>query len=202
MFRNINGLLKMFVVIAVSLGGISCVTETVDSPNSMKFSQASVIAVQDPNTSIKKGSTFAWLPEAVNFYEDKRLQSAPVKSLIEQKIVKSLRAKEMQMVESVNGARYAIAYTAALESALDDGAIIRRFGLMPGNTQVPTDDANIEKGTLIIYVFDNKSHDIVWRSAAQAGVNFDKSDQERKENIEQIVGEMFLTFPIEKTEEH
>ena len=197
MFRKVNELSKMMAVIVVSLSTISCVTETIESPNSMKFSQTSVISVSDPDFSIKKGSTFAWLPEAVNFYKDKRLENAPIKSLIEQKIVKNLRAKEMQMVESVNGARYAIAYTAALESALDDVAMVRRFGLMPGNSQVPTDDANIEKGSLIIYVFNNKTHDIVWRSAAQDGVKFDRTMQERKEMIEQIIGEMFMTFPVE-----
>ena len=36
---------------------------------------------------------------------------------------------------------------AALESSLDDTAIIRNFGLLPGNTQVPKGDANVEKGS-------------------------------------------------------
>ncbi len=196
MFSNINPLAKFACVLLVSLTTVSCVTETVDSPNAMKFSDAAVIAVQDPNVLVTKGSTFAWLPEAVHFYDDKRLENAPIKALIEKEITKNLLAKEVILVESVNGARYAIAYTAALESSLDDTAIIRRFGLSPGNSQVPKNDSNIEKGSLIIYVFENKTNDIVWRSAAQVGVEFDMPAEERKARIERVLAEMFQTFAV------
>lgn len=196
----VSGILKLSVKVAgivlVSIAAVSCVTETVDSPNSMRFSDAAVIAVQDPNISVIKGSTFAWLPEAVHFYEDERLANAPIKSLIEKEIVKNMLAKQMVMVESANGAKYAIAYTAALESSLDDSAIIRRFGLLPGNSQVPQDDSNIEKGTLIIYVFENRTNDVIWRSAAQVGVKFDTSDAERKQRVERVLAEMFQTFKV------
>lgn len=182
-----------FIFIAVTT--ISCVTETIESPG-MKFPETAVISVQDPNIFVTKGSTIAWLPEAVRFYKDERLQNAPVKSLIEKEIVKNLIAKELIYVDSVNGARFAIAYTAALESAMDDTAIIRNFGLLPGNAQVPKDDKNIEKGTLVIYVFENKTSDIVWRSAAQVGVRFDMSLEERQANIERTLAEMFQSFTI------
>ena len=196
MFRNINLLCKFACILLVSLITVSCVTETVDSANAMKFSNAAIIAVQDPNIFVTRGSTFAWLPEAVHFYDDKRLANAPVKALIEKEIIKNLLARELILVESVNGARYAIAYTAALESSLDDIAIIRRFGLLPGNSQVPKDDSNIEKGSLIIYVFENKTNDIVWRSAAQVGVEFDMPVDERKERVERVLAEMFQTFTV------
>jgi len=196
MFRTINPLCKFACILLVSLTTVSCVTETIDSPNAMKFSNASVIAVQDPNIFVTKGSTFAWLPEAIHFYDDKRLENAPVKALIEKEIIVNLLAREMVLVESVNGARYAIAYTAALESSLDDTAIIRRFGLSPGNSQVPKDDSNIEKGTLVIYVFENKTNDVVWRSAAQAGVTFDMPLDERKARMKSVLAEMFQTFSV------
>lgn len=196
MFRNINPLCKFACILLVSLITVSCVTETVDSANAMKFSDAAVIAVQDPNIFVSKGSTFAWLPEAVRFYNDERLDNAPIKALIEKEITKNLLAREVVLVESVNGARFAIGYTAALESSLDDIAIIRRFGLSPGNSQVPKDDSNIEKGSLIVYVFENKTNDIVWRSAAQAGVAFDMPMDERKARIERVLAEMFQTFSV------
>lgn len=195
MFSYIDLPAKFAVVLLASIALASCVTETTESP-SMKFSDAAVIAVQDPNIFVSKGSTFAWLPEAVRFYEDERLANAPVKSLIEKEIIKNMLAKEMVLVESVNGAKYAIAYTAALESSLDDTAIIRRFGLLPGNSQVPQDDSNIEKGTLIIYVFENRSNDVVWRSAAQVSVEFDMPADERKQRVERVLAEMFQTFKV------
>ncbi len=196
MFRNVNLIYKLMAVLLFSLATVSCVTETVNSPGSMRFSESAVIAVQDPNIFVTKGSTFAWLPEAVRFYEDERLDSAPIKALIEKEIVKNLLDKEMVLVESVNGAKFAVAYTAALESSLDDSAIIRRFGLLPGNSQVPTSDSNIEKGTLIIYIFENKTNDIVWRSAAQVGVAFDMPIAERKARIQRVLAEMFQTFRV------
>ena len=196
MFHNVNSLYKLACVLFVSLAAVSCVTETVNSPGSMRFSESAIIAVQDPNIFVIKGSTIAWLPEAVRFYKDKRLDGAPIKKLIEKEIVKNLLDKEMIMVESVNGAKFAVAYTAALESSLDDAAIIQRFGLLPGNSQVPQDDSNIEKGTLIIYIFENKTNDIVWRSAAQIGVEFDMPAAERKARIESVLAEMFKTFTV------
>jgi hypothetical protein len=195
MFSYIDLPGKIGVVLLASIALASCVTETTESP-SMRFSDAAVIAVQDPNIFVSKGSTFAWLPEAVRFYEDERLANAPVKSLIEKEIIKNMLAKEMVLVESVNGAKYAIAYTAALESSLDDSAIIRRFGLLPGNSQVPQDDSNIEKGTLIIYVFENRSNDVVWRSAAQVSVEFDMPADEREQRVERVLAEMFQTFNV------
>ena len=195
MFSYIDLPGKFVVVLLASIALASCVTETTESP-SMKFSDAAVIAVQDPNIFVSKGSTFAWLPEAVRFYEDERLANAPVKSLIEKEIIKNMLAKEMVLVESVNGAKYSIAYTAALESSLDDSAIIRRFGLLPGNSQVPQDDSNIEKGTLVIYVFENRSNDVVWRSAAQVSVKFDTSADERQQRVERVLAEMFQTFKV------
>ena len=104
--------------------------------------------------------------------------------------------EEMVYVNSVSGSRYAIAYTAALESSLDDTAIIRRFGLLPGNSQVPKNDANIEKGSLIIYVFNNKTDEIVWRSAAQVSVKFDTPAKQRKERVQRVIAKMFQTFPV------
>ena len=150
-----NMLGKFAFIVFISVLALSCVTETVTTSPTVKFSDTAIISVQDPGASVAAGSTFAWLPEAIRFYDDKRLKNAPIKSLIKNEIVNNLKVKQMIFVESVNGSRYAIAYTAALESSLDDAAIIRRFGLLPGNTQVPKNDANIEKGSLIIYVFNN-----------------------------------------------
>jgi hypothetical protein len=186
--------ISVFILV---LSSVSCVTESVETTPTMRFSEAAVISVQDPAIVVKSGSTFSWLPDAVRFYEDDRLQDTPMKSLIEDEIVKNLKAKNMFFVESANGAKYTIAYTAALESSLDDNAIIRRFGLLPGNAQVPKDDANAEKGTLILYVFDNRTDEVIWRSAAQVSVQFDTPAEQRKARVENVLAEMFKTFPAD-----
>ncbi len=189
-------LIKIITVSFAALLTTSCVTETVESP-AMKFDGAAVISVGDPNVSVAPGSTFAWLSEAVRFYDDERLDSAPLKSLIESEIVNNIKQKQMVFVDSVNGATYEIAYTAALESSLDDSVIIRRFGLLPGMSQTPKDDANVEKGSLIVYVFEKKSGSIIWRSAAQVSVAFDMPMDKRKERVIRVVAEMFQTFPVQ-----
>ena len=191
-----NLLCKFALIIFMSVITISCVTETVTTSSAMEFSDTAIISVQDPGVTVAAGSTFAWLPEAIRFYDDERLKNAPIKSLIKNEIVKNLKVKQMIFLDSVNGARYAIAYTAALESSLDDTAIIRRFGLLPGNSQVPKNDENVEKGSLIIYVFNNKTNEIVWRSAAQVSVKFDTPIDERKVRVESVIAEMFQTFPV------
>ncbi len=198
MIQSLKLIIKRAVIVIAASLAASCVTETIESPASMKFSDVSVVSVQDPNSSILPGSTFAWLPEAVHFYKDVRIQGAKIKPLIEEEIIKNLRTKEMLIVESVNGASYAIGYTAALESSLNDESIIRRYGLLPGNSQIPQDDANVEKGSLIIYVFNTRNDEIVWRSAAQIGVKFDMELAQRKERIQRVIAEMFQTLPVDK----
>lgn len=100
-----------------------------------------------------------------------------------------------QFVESVSAADYTIAYTGALESSLDDNAILRRYGVVPGNMRIPQGNPMYEKGTLLIYVFDNKTGDVIWRSAVQAAVDFTLDNQQRKERIEPIIRDMFRSLP-------
>ncbi len=197
-----NNSLKLISKCAGIVAGVfliaSCVTEIVESPSSIRFSDTAVVSVQNPNASILAGSTFSWLPDTVRFYKDERIQGAGIKPLLEEEIIKNLRAKEMLLVESVNGASYAIGYTAALESSLNDDSIIRRYGLLPGNSQIPQNDANVEKGTLILYVFNTKDNEVVWRSAAQVGVKFDMEAAQRKERIQRVIAEMFQTLLVSK----
>ena len=197
MIITIKQILQVSTILFSSMLAVSCVTETVESP-SMKFDKAAVVSVGNPNASVSKGSTFAWLPEAMHFYEDKRLENESLKSLLETEIVNNVKQQEMIFVDSVNGAKYSIAYTAALESSLGDSDIIQRYGLLPGISQLPENDANVEKGSLILYVFENDSGNIIWRSAAQVGVEFDMTMEQRKERVIRVMAEMFQTFPLQK----
>jgi hypothetical protein len=187
---------KWFTILASAVVLSSCVTETVD--NAPRFAEAAVVSVQSPNARITAGSKVAWHPDAVSFIADKRLGDTRLKSLIEQQIQANLKQKGLVVVDKAAGARYTIAYTAALSSALDDDTIIRRYGLLPGNTQIPENDASIEKGSLIIYMFENMMGGVIWRSAAQAGVHFDMSDEERAERVAAVITAMFQSLPVEQ----
>ena len=104
----------------------------------------------------------------------------------------------MQIIDSVNGAYYAIAYAAALESSLDDKAIIQHYGLLPGKVSGADGSDTVEKGSLVIYVIDRKQDRVVWRVAAQAGVRFDATAEQRSARVSQVIAEMFQSFPAAK----
>ena len=160
--------------------------------------EPAIIAVAKPGAKIPQGATFAWLPEAVNFYKDERLDSTSIQYNIESSIKKNLADMGFRFANQNNSAQYSIAYTAALESSLDDTAILRRFGLVPGNMRVPTDNPEFEKGTLIIYALENKTGEVIWRSAVQAAVDFNLEMEQRKERLGPIIMDMFRSLPVDK----
>jgi hypothetical protein len=159
--------------------------------------EPSIISVSTPGTKISQGSSFAWLQNAINLYRDERLDSTSIQYLVEKNIRSNLVHMGFQFVESESAADYTIAYTAALESSLDDTAILRRYGLVPGNMRIPDDNPMYEKGTLLIYAFDNNTGEVIWRSAVQAAVDFSLDMQEREERIEPIIRDMFRSLPAE-----
>ena len=159
--------------------------------------EPSIIAVTTPGAKIPQGARFAWLQNAINLYKDERLDSATIQHMVEKNIRSNLEDMGFQLVESESAADYTIAYTAALESSLDDTTILRRFGLVPGNMRIPDDNPMFEKGTLLIYAFDNRTDEVIWRSAVQAAVDFTLDQKEREERIEPIIQDMFRSLPTD-----
>lgn len=190
-----EGPLRIVYLLLAVLLSTACTTAGEQSQQGNVKIDPSIIAVSTPGVKISQGAKFAWLPRAVNLYKDERLDSTTIQYLIEKNIKANLADMGYQFVELESAADYTIAYTAALESSLDDTAILRRFGLVPGNMRVPDDDPLYEKGTLLIYAFDNKTGDVIWRSAVQAAVDFSLDKQERKERIEPIIRDMFRSLP-------
>lgn len=183
--------------VAGALMPVACATTDRHTQTNSAKVDPSIIAVSTPGAGIKQGSRFAWMESAISLYRDQRLDSNTIQYLIETNIKASLTDKGFPFVESEQDADYTIAYTAALESALDDATILRRYGLVPVNMRVPEDNPNYEKGTLLIYAFDSRSGEVIWRSAVQAAVDFSLDEQERKQRIGPIIADMFHTLPTE-----
>lgn len=188
---------RIFVLLAVLTGGACSSTGQQAQQPGVKI-DPSIIAVSTPGVTIPQGAKFAWLAKAINLYRDERLDSTTIQYLIEKNIRSNLADMGFQFVEFESAADYTIAYTAALESSLDDTAILARYGLVPGNMRIPDDNPQFEKGTLLIYAFDNDTGDVIWRSAVQAAVDFSLDEQERKQRIAPIVRDMFSSFPVEQ----
>ena len=191
------GTLLMALLMLGALMMSACVTTEDQAQQTGVKIDPSIIAVSTPGAEIPQGASFAWLPKAINLYKDERLDSSTIQYLAEKSIKSNLASMGFQFVESESAADYSIAYTAALESSLDDTAILRRFGLVPGNMRIPQGDPMYEKGTLLIYVFDNRTSEVIWRSAVQAAVDFSLETQERKERLEPIIRDMFRSLPTE-----
>ncbi len=187
---------KMAIIFGVILFA-ACTSRAPQTTQAAMKIEPAIIAVADPGLKIPRGASFAWLDKAINLYSDERLDSTTIQYLIEQSIKSNLAERGFRFVEDASDAEYTIAYTAALESSLDDGTILRRFGLVPGNMRVPDDNPLFEKGTLLIYVFDGSDRDVVWRSAVQAAVDFSIEDAERKQRIERVIQDMFSAFPVQ-----
>ncbi len=193
-----HGILKLCrsaLLITIAFVSVACSTTGDEVEKFGVKIDPSIIAVSTPGMKIPQGARFAWLESAISLYKDERMDTTTMQYLIEQNIKSNLADMGFQFVESEAAADYTIAYTAALESSLDDTAILRRFGLVPGNMRVPAGDPTHEKGTLLIYAFDNRTGEVIWRSAVQAAVDFSINNKERKERIEPIIRDMFRTMP-------
>lgn len=185
----------VFVLLAVIIG--SACSSTSEQAG-VKIDPA-IIAVSTPGLTVQSGARFAWVAEAINLYRDERLDSTSMQYLIEKSIRANLADLGFAFVDDEKAADYTIAYTAALESSLDDETILKRYGLVPGSMSIPEGNPRYEKGTLLIYAFDNRTGQVVWRSAVQAAVDFSLESEERKQRIEPIVRDMFGSFPVERS---
>lgn len=175
----------------------ACTYRVAPTPQAAVKIEPAIIAVASPGLKIPRGASFAWLDKAINLYRDERLDSTTIQHQIERSIKSNLAERGFRFVENESDAQYSIAYTAALESSLDDSTILRRFGLVPGNMRVPVDNPLFEKGTLLIYVFDGKDGNVIWRSAVQAAVDFSIEHEERMQRIESVIQDMFSSFPVQ-----
>ena len=190
-----TGCVRLLLSVFAALILNACVTGSDQSSRGSIKIEPSIIAVSTPGAKIPHGASFAWLSSAINLYKDERLDSATIQYSIEKNIKANLVEMGYAFVEAESAADYKIAYTAALESSLDDTAILRRFGLVPGNMSIPEDNPSYEKGTLLVYVFDKRTGDVIWRSAVQAAVDFSLDEDERRARIEPIIRDMFRTMP-------
>jgi Domain of unknown function (DUF4136) len=174
----------------------ACVTHPTPDIGMMRIQpQPAIVAVATPGVTIPAGASFAWLPGSIHFHKDQRMQDSTLQNMIERGIRQNLQAMGYRFVDSASASDFSIGYTAALESALNDDEIMHRFGLLPGSSIVTAGSAEYEKGTLIIYVMNAAGHDVVWRSAVQAGVDLTVGDAEREQRLDGLLKDMFQTFP-------
>lgn len=72
----------------------------------------------------------------------------------------------------------------------------RPWGYGPGRTTVS--QYNYTQGTLIFNVFDAKQKKLIWQGTAVGEV--DDNPQNREKGIPEAVGEVFMRYPVQKSE--
>lgn len=175
----------------------ACVTEPAPVPASQQAMEPAIISVTASGVKLSEGDRVSWYPGAINLYKDERLQSQSIQAELEKQIKLNVIERKLAFVDAVSSADYTIAYTAGLESAIGDDQILMRFGLSPGAVNVPQNTDEYEKGTLVIYLFDTQTGNVVWRSAAQAAVDLNMSMDERRQRIARLVQRMFVSMPAQ-----
>jgi len=156
------------------------------------------LTVTRPGFALTASSHIAWLPEAIKFYSDSRINSADIKGLVEQAIYQELSRHGHQITLDTSDADYLLAYTAALESSLGDREILLGYGLLPGENTPGIQDGHHEKGSLIIYLINPKTRAPVWKSVIQADVKFELEHKERERRIQLAVHKMLSTLATKK----
>ena len=158
---------------------------------------AAILTLSQSGLEIPVGAKFAWLPEAVEFYDDPRFKGNEIQRSIADSIVATLTLYGFPFTSDAAEADFLVAYTAALSTALDDDEILRRYGLVPGGISPSASVGdNFEKGTLLIHLVKNGTRSPVWRAAVEARVTLDLDERERRRRIDVLVGRIFALLPV------
>ena len=108
--------------------------------------------------------------------------------LLKKGIVNVLIEKGYQFSENALGADYTIAYTAGHESALSDDEALQTFGVLPGLVVNKDSAQNVEKGTLVIDVINQKTGRLHWRSSGQTLAKLEQMPlQQRQQRVNQFI---------------
>lgn len=154
------------------------------------------LSVTSQEFKLNKSDPISWLPEAIKFYSDPRINKTGLKVMIENAITQEINNKGLTLRQVTSSVKYLLAYTAAMESSLDDRTILLRYGLLPGDDLTMPASQSYNKGTLIIYLVDAQTKRPVWKSALQAEVDFEVDNFTRSQRVQLAVKKMLSTLPI------
>ena len=138
---------------------------------------------------------FAWHAQALEVYEDDRLQGSDIAEMIQTAIRNRLETLGYRFVDAGSEADLLIAYTAAMQEAMTDQDLLSRFGLLPGYPSLAPADSALGRGALVLYLVDPVDRQVVWRCAVQTLVDFDADPDTRRQRIEAGIASMLDTLP-------
>jgi len=190
-------MLTAFIVTPALLALIACaeLTEPEPSEEAAALGRTSLVYTSDPDFKPEPGDFYAWLPEATRAYHDQRIPEGSVEGVMRDAIRTELGARGYRYTTSQANSDFLVGYTVALESALDDAAIVAKYGLQPGLVGAGVDHARYEKGTLIIYLVEPGRMQVVWRAALQGLVVLDLPPEMREPRVRAAVNRVLARLP-------
>ena len=165
----------------------------------------------EPDVDFATIKTYAWHPELNKPTGNPRVNDKQLNAWIRAAVNADLQAKGLTL--NADDPDVYVGYAAALRRKLDTVAINSQYGYAPGWGN--TGSANVgyrrytpnwspkgkstyryDEGSLILDVIDASSRDLLRRSAAQTRANeVERSDEERRERVEEAVQRMLKGFP-------
>lgn len=184
-------------VAIAALFALSACAELVEpEPNeAATLGRTSLVYTSDPTFNPQPGNFYSWLPEATRVYGDQRVPEDSVEGVMRDAIRNELGARGYHYTASQADSDFMVGYTVALESALDDAAIVAKYGLQPGLVGSGVDNTRYEKGTLIVYLVEPGRMQVVWRAALQGLVVLDLPQEMREPRIRAAVNRVLARLP-------
>lgn len=149
----------------------------------------------DTSADFSRLRTYAWLQQPSSAPRDPRIHSDLLDSRVRSAVNDELHAKGY--AESAETPDFRVAYHVVLKERVAATAFPTSYGYglgrWPAASEVQV--ATYEEGTLLLDVVDGQTNELVWRGAASARIDPDRTPQERTELIRAAVEKMLKDFP-------
>lgn len=162
-------------------------------------------SAHDPIAIFPTTGTFAWAEANEVVLDDPRLDMAAVDARIHRAVEDELIQKGYTLGSPAE-ATFLVGYHIALQGSLNTQALSDRYGYALGWTWGTWDtragrmpgrgnDADFERGTLVLDIISASTKRLIWRASAQAELTLDVSDQEKQRRTREAARRMLERFP-------
>jgi hypothetical protein len=168
----------------IAVGGILALTSGVAFAQSINTNYV-------PGTDFSKYKTYKWVP-----VEGQTAVDQITEGEIKQAVDKQLAAKSMTKTDSDDADVY-VGYQAAVQQEKELNAYGTpgwRFG--GGMADIST--STVDKGTLVVDVYDPKDKKLLWRGAATETIGKSSSPEKKQEHLDKAMTKLFKKYPPQK----
>jgi hypothetical protein len=180
--------LTLFVlsILVLQLQLVSCVPVSTNP----EIDKTAITSIQDSSVYLQPGAVYSLADRVAAIEDDAVVGEAELHRLLVDAIHSYLGSQGFNQQVSSEKVDFRVGYVFATEAKLKDGTLAELFGVDPGLQS----HAGLEKGTLLIYILDGGTEQLVWRVAMQGFINEDRPVKKRAERVRQIVVSMMSHF--------